>query len=68
MDTYNIYSYLIYKLLISIILLLKKYILLTNCGCPISWSVQSHAGRGFVQPHLVKDVSAHGRGVGLRDL
>ena len=39
-----------------------------GCGCPIIGSVQSQVGWGFEQPGLVKDVAAHGRGVGLDDL
>ena len=37
-------------------------------GCPIPGSVQSQAGWGFEQPGLVKDVPAHGQGLGLGDL
>jgi len=30
-------------------------------GCSIIGNVQSQVKQGFEQPHLVKDVSAHGR-------
>ena len=39
-----------------------------RCGCPIIGSVQGQVEWSFEQPHLVKDVPAHGRGVGLGDL
>ena len=39
-----------------------------SCGCPITGSVQSQVGWGFGQADLVKDVRAHGRGVGLGGL
>ena len=39
-----------------------------SCGCPITGSVQGQVGPGFEQPDLVKDVPAHGRGLGLDDL
>jgi len=37
-----------------------------SCGCPLPGSVQGQVGWGFVQPGLVEDVLAHGRGVGTR--
>lgn len=39
---------------------------LTSCGCFFIGSVQNNVGRGFEQPELVKDVSAHRRGAGTR--
>ena len=39
-----------------------------SCGCPIIGNVRSQVERGFEQLDLVKDVSAHGREVGLDDL
>ena len=36
--------------------------------CPIPGDLQGQVGRGSVQPDLVEDVPAHGRGVGLDDL
>jgi len=39
-----------------------------SCGCPVIGSIQGQVVWGFEQPGLVKDVPAHGRGVGLDDL
>ena len=39
-----------------------------SCGGPIPGSVQGQVRWGFEQPHVVEDVPAHGRGVGLDDL
>ena len=39
-----------------------------SCRCLTIGSVQGQVGQGFEQPGLVKDVPAHGRGVGLDDL
>jgi len=35
-----------------------------SCGLPITGNVQGQVGRGSEWPGLVKDVLAHGRGVG----
>jgi len=37
-------------------------------GCPIPGNIQGQAGWGSKQSHLVEDVPAHFRGVGLDDL
>ena len=39
-----------------------------GCRCPIPGNIQGQVGRGSEQPHLVEDVPAHCRGVGLDDL
>jgi len=39
-----------------------------SCGFSITGNVQGQVKWGFEQPHLVKDVASHGRGVGLSDL
>jgi len=39
-----------------------------SCGCLISGSVQAPVRRGFEQPHLLKDVPAHGKEGGLDGL
>lgn len=33
-----------------------------SCGCPVLESVQGWAEKGFEQPHLVSNISAHGEG------
>jgi len=35
---------------------------------PHHWIIQSQVGQNFEQPDLMKDVPAHGRGIGLDDL
>jgi len=45
-----------------------KYIAQRRCGCFLPGIVESQAGQDFEQPDLLKDVPAHGRGVGLDDL
>ena len=42
----------------------QEQVVQRSCGCLIIGSVQDQVGRGFEQPDLVKDVPAHGRGVG----
>jgi len=37
-----------------------------SCGCPLPGSVQGQVGWSSVQPGLVEDVPAHGRGVETR--
>lgn len=39
-----------------------------TCGCPIPGNIQAQAGLSSEQPDLIKNVPAHGRGVGLDDL
>ena len=36
--------------------------------CPIPGNLEGQVGQGSEQPHLVEDVSAYCRGVGLDDL
>lgn len=31
-----------------------------SCGCPITGTVEGRVGRGFDQPDLAKDATAHG--------
>ena len=39
-----------------------------GCRCPIPGNIQGQVGRGSEQPDLVKDVTAHWRGIGQDDL
>jgi len=44
----------------------KEQVAQRSCGCPLRGSVQGQVGWSSEQLGLVKDVPAHGRGVGTR--